>query len=255
MQVTRPKSVAENAFNEVTTRVTRGFQAVDEFTRIRLEKAAQDGLNADPAVAHQVLGIIAATQWNHAKVDEHFDKALRLAPRGTTYCNYAATLVTMNRLVEAAKRVEMASLCEPTNLAYLRMAVNTCWHAGLWERSMSFAQQLKTRSPKEEMSSIAHRWKAMEIVERRGVSAATIEWLYNTVYEFLSARRIQVKGWTEDIDPSPCEETIFETVEIDGTYAEVAQLDEELTPFIFGGANTPPISTLSIDLGVYKAGQ
>jgi hypothetical protein len=180
---------------------------------------------------------------------------MRLAPRGTTYCNYAATLISMNRFIEAAKRVEMATLCEPTNLAVLRMATNTCWHAGLWEQSMSFARQLAERSPKEDPGSMEHRRRAMEVIERSGVSADKIEWLYTAVYAFLRERRIQVKGWTEDIDPMLCEETVYTTVEIDGSCEEVARLDMDLTPFLFAGPHTPPLATFSIDLGAYKAAE
>jgi len=255
MQQVRPKSIAETAFRELTTRVTGGFQAIDEFTRIRLQRAATDGLNADPAVAHQVLAIIAATQWNHAKVDDHFGRAMRIAPCATTYCNYAATLISMNRFVEAAKLVEMASACEPSNLPFLRMAVNTCWLAGLWERSMMFLQQLGERSPKEDMRPFAQRRAAVAIVEKRSISFETIERFYTTIYQFLSRHRIQVRGWAEDIDPSACEESIYLVVEIDRVQAEVERLDEELTPAIFSEIALPPLSAFSINLGVHKAEQ
>lgn len=252
MQQIRPKSIAEAAFREVTSRVTGGFQAIDEFTRIRLQKTARDGLNADPAVAHQVLAIIAATQWNHAKVDEHYGRAMRIAPHATTYCNYAATLVSLNRFVEAAKLVEMASLCEPANLAYLRMAVDTCWHAGLWERSMWFLQQLEKRSPKEDMRSFSQRRVAMEIVRNDNVPFATIEKLYTSVYAFLSKRRIQSRGWSEFVDSRRDEEAVFVTVEIDQSCAEVDRLDRELTEVLFNAVDNVPVETFAINLGVYE---
>jgi hypothetical protein len=185
-------------------------------------------------------------------VDENFGTAIRLSGNAALKANYAATLMSLGRVSEAATLSERASAAEPSNLHVLRIAVEWNWYAGRFERSFDLAEMLRLRSPNDDMSDGAHRQQVVETLRQCDVSFNTVERLHAALYRYLSDQRIVSRGAQSYVDTSVGEESVLVTVTIDRDEDEVRRLDEALTPVLFGAVEHFPLGSFSIGLGRFE---
>jgi len=243
------KSVAEEAFDELSALLVDGAESIDGFSKVRFAKLARDGIQTNPVLAYQALAMLSGLEWDHDAVDHNYKTALNCTADGSVASNYASTLSSLNRFAEAACMAEKASASQPTNLSELKKAIETNWYAGRWERSLELTQTLLERSRGENRQVKEHRDEFMALVRRNNVSFETIERLYDTLYLFLRDRRIRAHGFASYIDQSPGEESIAIRIHIDRSEQEVDALEEELTPLLFNAVEEFPLGSFSIELG------
>ncbi|MFP6562832.1 hypothetical protein WJ542_31710 [Paraburkholderia sp. B3] len=248
MVAPRAKSVAEEAFDELSSLVHNDWDSLDPFTLARLERAARNGISVDPILAHQVLGIVAAIRWDDATMDEQFGIAMRYDTGATVEENYASTLDGVERCIESANMYERAANTHPTDLAIWRLAMRANWQAGRWQRTLELADVLAQRSPDEEFPHLETQKQLIAMAERNGVSLSTIETLHTALYSFLHDRRVHSVGTTCHSDTTPGEESIYIMVRIRGDLEQVKRLDEELTPVLFDAVDDLPLGSFCIGL-------
>ena len=248
MAAPRAKSVAEEAFDELSSLVHKDWGSIDSFTLARLERAAKNGIPVDPVLAHQVLGIVAAIRWDDATMDEQFGIAMRYDAGATVEENYASTLDGAGRCIESANLYERAANTHPIDRAIWRRAMQANWQAGRWQRTLDLADELAKRSPDEEFPHLNTQKQMIAVVKRNGVSLQTIEALHTAVYSFLHDRRVRTIGTVCDSDTSPGEESIYILVRIKGDPEQVKELDEELTPVLFDAVDAFPLGSFYIGL-------
>jgi hypothetical protein len=249
MRPSKAKSTAEAAFDEVISLMNRRFVELDEFTAARLERAARAGIGNDPEHAYQTLGIIAASKWDVESMQSNFECAMRYASSGAVCVNYATSLNCTARLLEGAEQAETAAQREPTNLAYLRIAIDSNWNAGRWARALELQEQYHKRTVDEMPLEFSYRENAFRIAERNGVKLETIEQLHTALFRFLSERHVRCLGAQAFTDSTPGEEAIYVTALVPGEAHEVRKLDEELTGVLFDAVEEFPLGTFSIELG------
>jgi hypothetical protein len=249
MQPKQAKSMAESAFDEKTNLISRGIDVVDEFTLARLERQAREGIKTEAILGYQALGLVGRYRWDHAAVDENFGAAIRLSGSAAVTANYASTLMSLDRISEAAIMSEKASAAEPTDLTCLSTAVESNWNAGRFERSLELLETLGVRSPNECLTDVAHRQQIVATLRQCEVSFNTVERLHAALYNFLSDKHVVSRGTQSYVDTSVGEESVFITVAIDRGEDDVRRLDEELTPVLFGAVEHFPLASFSIGLG------
>lgn len=244
------KTRAEEAFDELSVLLQEKRFDIDEFTQIRLEKAARSGIEIFPSEAHQVLAILAGLRWDAAAMDENFSTAMRFGTESIVEHNYAETLRAANRYVDAANMYERASNTNPTDLVLLRSAMVCNWQAGRWQRAMDLAEILMQRSPDEEFEYLAKQRALIEMAQRNGVSLGVVEQLHTALYSFLRDRHIRALSSATDMDHTPGEESIYIAIRIKADREEVQRLDEELTPVLFDAVEVLPLGSFHIYLDV-----
>ncbi|MEW6345512.1 MAG: hypothetical protein AB1704_33100 [Pseudomonadota bacterium] len=249
MRLSQPKSTAEAAFDEVIALMNRRFVELDQFAAARLERAARAGIGNDPEHAYQTLGIVAASKWDVEGMHSNFEHATRYASNGAIYVNYATSLNCTARLLEGAEQAEAAAQREPTNLAYLRIAIDSNWNAGRWARALELQEQYRKRKMDEMPLEFSYHERAFRTAERNGVKFEAIEQLHTALFRFLSERHVRWLGAQAFIDSAPGEEAIYVTALVPGDANEVRKLDEELTSVLFDAVEEFPLGAFSIELG------
>lgn len=253
MGIAKAKTVAEEAFDELTVLLREGRLDIDEFTKARLDRAARHAIHIEPSQSHQILAILAGLEWDDVAMDEHFGIAMRYDSSAVVENNYAAVLLAVDRYIEAATMYERASKTDPNDLGLLRAAQAINWQAGRWQRAVDIAETLKLRSPNEEPEFLADQRSLIEIAERNKVMLPVIEQLHTAVFSFLHERRIRSQGISCNVDTTPGEESIYVSVRINGDREEVQRLDEELTPLLFDAVDEFPLGSFHIGLAVERS--
>ncbi len=154
-------------------------QSVLHFELERIKREAEDLLEVTPIPAHDVLGRVAAIQWNKKKTDYHYKAALQKASADdqiTVYNNYSAALERQHYLLEAARIAEQGYKFSHTNLTLLTGAIKLYRKAGHLKKAL---QLITLHTAKEELTEIAaFAKKTLDALEQYEVEEST---LFNSI--------------------------------------------------------------------------
>ncbi|WP_297504888.1 hypothetical protein [Ferrovum sp.] len=134
-----------------------------EFALAAIKRDALQERGNSPTKAYMVLGMVAAMEWDTESLHEHHKKAIQFSNASWARLNYAASLVRVGLLQEAADEFFRASEQEPENLSGLMGAIFTATVAGLFQRA------------KDATATFLQRGGKMDsLIEKMGASAESI---------------------------------------------------------------------------------
>jgi len=248
MHALQSKTVAEDAFAELSQLVRKGLGQVDEFTLLRLERAAQKGMKMDPAVAFQALGLVSRLRWDRDQLDRNFNAARAYSSCGIVEFNYASALRSMNRYVEASHWMNAAVDCAPTDLSFLRTAIDVAWAAGLWGECEALGRKLSERAPDGPAPLSEIQRAALKVLRDASVPLETIAALHAATYSFLESKRVRIRTYDIDVDCDPGDESVYVELSLRANYEEVEALYDDLSNIFYETVENPRVDAFIISL-------
>ncbi|WP_186057644.1 hypothetical protein [Burkholderia gladioli] len=226
-----PQSKAHEAFQQLVRLRADGGE-MDPFTRARFEKAANESVVVDPVSAYQVLGILAAIQWDADKVREFFKLAIDAGGGAPVVANYGRALRDMNFLDEAADYVEQAAESEPERLTFLKEAISSRLCSGNWDRALKLIDTLSKRVPALDDDHI-RAIHLIELARSIGLRDETVHRSIAVAVDLLREEKIFLVGVADDIDDISDDSAVYYDLYVSTSHERAQELDDMLTPRLF----------------------
>lgn len=241
-----PQSKAHEAFQQLVKLRANGGE-VDPFSYARFERAANASVDVDPISAHQVLGILASTNWDVAGTRRHFQLAISAGGGHVATANLGRALRDMNFLDEAAECDERAADEAPEQLLYLREAISNRLCIGNWSRAIELMEILAQRVP--ELSDDHNRAiRFIEFSRSIGLRDETVHRSVEIALNLLREEKTVLAGVADNVDDMSDEGAVYYDLYIRGSEDRAKELDDLLTPRLFAGIDDPQLSVFGLQI-------
>jgi len=137
--------------NELAGRVTQiGKDAVlDEFALRRIAADARKLISTDAAKAHDVLGQVAALQWDVSALRRHYRSAISLGDPVLSLCNYSTALFLVGEAEESYAAARDAWRKAPGGLALLDDLIVSALHDGRFGEAQALCDRRRKMAPRQ----------------------------------------------------------------------------------------------------------
>lgn len=242
-----PVSKAAQGFRElINLRYTdRCLGDIDEFTRARLERAANDSMAVDPANAYQLLGALSALRWDGDAVRAHFERAIDNGGGHVALANYSRALYDLNQVRDASIPLEQALAAAPEQLTYLKQAISNRLIVGDWGRTLELLDMLALRAQDVDDDMLRAR-KMIKFAEELGLRSSTVGECVSVALNLLATERVRVMGVSDVIDDIVEDSAIYFDIFVHASPATAEDIDERLTPLLFDGVQDMQLSLFGL---------
>ncbi len=218
------KSKASDVLDTLEQFIANGSEP-DAFTLARIKRDANSSINSDPANAYTALGFAAAFEWDEAQVHQCFQRALKVKASAIIHANYGMALQALDCNILAVEQICLASTLEPTNLSFLKAAIDTTISTGQFKqaRTLLATLALRDREPHSECVMIND---ICQVLEARDIGQDHTEKCNAIAYAFLRERKIRTASFefSADLD----DRIVFFKILIDLPFDQVYELDDQL---------------------------
>lgn len=251
----KPASKAAQAFRELIKlrHPDRSLGDIDEFTRIRLERAADESMSVDPVNAYQTLGALAALRWDGDAVRTYFERAVGYGGGHVALANYSRALYDLNQVRDASIPLEQAVLAAPEQLAYLKQAISNRLIVGDWEQALELLDMLELRAQDVGEDMLRAR-KVIKFAEKLGLRASTVGECVEVALNLLAKERLRVMGVSDVMDDIVEDSAIYFDVFVHAPPETAEDLDERLTPLLFDGVQDMQLSVFGLAIKSVQGG-
>lgn len=205
---------------------------IDEFTRARLERAANESMAVDPSNAYQLLGALAALRWDGDAVRAHFERAVDSGGGHVVLANYSRALYDLNQVRDASIPLEQAVAAAPEQLTYLKQAISNRLIVGDWARALELLDLLALRAQDVDGDILRAR-RIIKFAERLGLRSSTVGACVDVALNLLATERVRVMGVLDVLDDVVEDGAIYFDIFVHASPAVAEDLDDRLTPLLF----------------------
>jgi tetratricopeptide (TPR) repeat protein len=188
MATGQAKTKAEELMGEAAALAAQPHPS--QFEIKQLERKAKSLLKQDAAKASDVLGFVAALEYDEAAMRKHYQRALELN-RGNamTRAHYAHALARLNFPAESRDQLLLAIEIDPTDLAYLDAAIGGCVESGNIAKALDLVGRFNRLSPDKPSRFTRNVTTALDFIRQHDVSEGEIATLMETALEVLRSAR------------------------------------------------------------------
>jgi len=195
---------------------------------VRLRNDAQKLVATDAVAAHQILGGLAALEFEVDAVRQHYRAALQLSNDAQVHSNYAVSLQFLGLYDEASEYALRAAHLEPENLTYLRNAIDYLTYAGRIGEALRTCAELDKREPggRSREQEIVRELKL--VMERTGVSEHEVHESFRLAFELLRENKLRFDRIGSAIELAPNGGLAHFTIFVSEPVDRVRRLDFDL---------------------------
>lgn len=221
-----------------------------EVARIRQEARRLISSHADSA--HQILGAIAALEFNIGALHEHHRAAINLASGVDPLRNYATSLQCVGLMDDASKYALMAAEKAPENLSLLRSAIEYVTYAGKFQVAAEYEKVFAKRAPKEAKAAARRAEVLLETVamlEHLGIDESEVTQSLSIAFETIRNTKTRFSRISVNVEKTSGHECVGVRIYVHLPAAKVLELDRQLGKALAERLDEMHSGSLVVDFG------
>jgi hypothetical protein len=219
------------------------------FEIARLRQEAKKLLAVDAAAAYQILGGLAAIEFDIEGLHENHKAALRLTSAPDAIANYGVSLQLLGLFQEATPLAVRASNAQPENLYYLRTAVDYATYSGEIRKALELCSELEKRAPDQEIEMKDLLLDFQKLMDKTGVDEHEIRKSFEIAFALLRSSTLRHDHVSLAVDLTTNSECAHFRIYVRALPGDVRKLDLRLGAELANQLEHMHSASLVVDYG------